>query len=326
MHNKISISTIRRALGLATLLAPLAAGAGGFPAKPVQIVVPFGAGSITDVVARVIAEHMREGLGQPVIVENKPGVGGIVGAANVAKAPADGYTLLLGSNSTNAINQSLFKSLPYDPIKDLVPVSMAGEIPAVMIARADHRANTLQDVVDLAKAAPGRLTFGIGNTTNRVAGEMLQKAGKFEAVIVPYRGEPYGLTDLLGGQVDFMFLNLPVAYPHLQTGKVKAIALTGVRRVSAMPSIPVAGETLAGFSMPDGWLAFFAPAGTPPQIIRRLNEEIVAALDDAEVRKRLEATGGYVVKSSTPDELGERVASDAKRWADLIKAANIPLQ
>jgi len=312
--------------GLAGALCALTAVAEDFPSKPVQIVVPFGAGSITDVVARVVAEHMREGMGQPVIVDNKPGVGGIVGAANVAKAKPDGYTLLLGSNSTNAINQSLYKSLPYDPTKDFMPVSMAGEIPAIMIARSSHIANNIADVIEMSKKEPERFTFGIGNTTNRVAGTILQKEAGFSAVIVPYRGEPFGLTDLLGGQIDFMFLNLPVAYSHMKSGAVKGIALTGSKRVDLVPNVPTIGETVPGFSMPNGWLAFFAPAGTPAAVVDRLNREIVSALQDPDVRSKLEATGGYIVRSSSSQELAGIVSQDAERWAKFIKLADIPLQ
>ena len=297
-----------------------------FPNKPIQIVVPFGAGSITDVVARSVAEKMREGLGQTVIVENKPGVGGIIGAAYVARANPDGYTILLGSNSTNSINQSLFKQLPYSPEKDLIPISLAGEIPAVLVTPGQHQVNNMKELIALARQRPSTLSFGIGNTTNRVAGEMLQKEGKFAGVIVPYRGEPYGMTDLLGRQIDFMFVNLPVAYPHIVSGKIKAIALTGNERVSALPSIPTVSETVPAFSMPNGWLAFFAPAGTDKAVIDRLNHEIVLALKDPAVVKRLEGTGGYIVKSSSPAALGERVSKDAERWGQLIKDAGIALE
>lgn len=297
-----------------------------FPSKPITIIVPFPAGSITDVVARNIAEKMRVSLGQPVIVEAKPSVGGIVGAAHVARATPDGHTILLGSNSTNSINQSLFRHLPYDPGKELIPVSMAGEIPAVMIARADHPANDLKEVIQLAKSKPGQLSVGIGNTTSRVASEMLQKNAGFQWITVPYKGEPLAVNDLLGGQIDYVFLNLPVAYPMLKAGKVKAIALTGADRVEMMPDIPRANETQPDFMMPNGWLAFFAPAGTPRPVVERLNKEVEAALKAPDVIQKLEGTGGYIVRYSSPEELGTRVRHDKERWASLIKTANIPLQ
>ncbi len=314
------------------LLAMLMAGAFNmaqseeYPTRMITIVVPFSAGAISDSVARVVAEKMRLGLGQSVIVENKPSVGGMVGAADVAKAKPDGYRILLSSNSINSINASLFKQLPYNPEKDFAPISMAGEIPAVLISRADLPVSNLRDVINLAKSKPGAISFASGNTTGQIAGEALKSAAGIDLNNVPYKSEPLGMTDVLSGQVDLMFLNLPVAYSQIRAGKIKAIAFTGRDRVAVLPDVQRANETVPSYTMPNGWLAFFAPAGTPKPIIDRLNKEIVSALRHPEVKAKLEATGGYMVDSSTPDELAARVQKDSERWAELIKGAKISQQ
>jgi len=319
MRFKTSIAPF--VLGLA---AALPASAQDYPARSVAIVVPFPAGSISDTLTRVIADKLRPALGQAVVVENKPGVGGILGAAYVAKAKADGYTIMLGSNSTNAINPFLYKSLPYDPAKDFVPIAFAGEIPGVLIARPDLPVKNLADLIKLGKSKG--LTYAYGNTTHLVSGETFKSAADIDLTTVPYKGEPFGLTDIIGGQVDVMSLNLPVAYQMIKAGKVKAIAFTGPRKVSDMPDVPLASETLPAFSMPNGWLAFFAPAGTPNAVIERLNRELVAIMNMPEVKAKIEGTGGYVLYSGTPDELQKRVDQDAKRWGELIKAAKVPPQ
>jgi len=310
-------------LVLAAVL-PASAQAQDYPVRSVTIIVPFPAGFISDTLTRVIAEKLRPALGQAVVVENKPSVGGIVGAAYVAKAEADGYTIMLGWNSTNAINPFLYKSLSCDPAKDFAPIAFADEIPGVLIARPDLPVKNLADIIKLGKSKG--LTYAYGNTTNLVAGETFKNAANIDLTTVPYKGEPFGLTDIIDGHVDMMSLNLPVAYQMIKAGKVKAIALTGPRKVSALPDVPLASETLPAFSMPNGWLAFFAPARTPNAVIERLNKELVAIMNMPDVKAKIEGTGGYVLYSGTPDELQKRVDQDAKRWGELIKAAKVPPQ
>jgi len=295
-----------------------------FPTRTVTIVVPFPAGSISDTVARVIAEELRPALGQAVVVENKPGVGGIVGAASVAKAKADGYTIMLGSNSTNAINPFLYKSLPYDPVNDFAAIAFAGEIPGVLIARPDLAARNIADLIQLGKSKG--LTYAFGNTTHLVSGETFKSAAGIDVIMVPYKGEPLGLNAILGSQVDIMSLNLPVAYQMIKAGKVQAIAFTGPRKISILPDVPLSSETLPAFSMPNGWLAFFAPARTPNAVIERLNRELVAIMNKPEVKARIEGSGGYLLYTGTSEELKKRVEDDTKRWGGLIKAAKVPLQ
>jgi len=320
---------IQRAMmvGLGSLLGVTAvapASAANFPERPINIVVPFPPGSISDITGRVIAARMAELLGQPVVVENKAGAGGIVGAQYVANAKADGYTMLLGSNSTNAINPSIYKTLSYDPSKDFQAISMTGVIPALMVAGKDFPANNVQEVIQFAKKKPGELRIAVGSTTSRVASEVFQIEAGIKAITVPYRGEPPGLTDLLGGQVDMMSLNLPTALPQLKQGSIKAIGLVGANRIDLVPDIPRIGETLSSYMIPTGWNALFVPAGTPDAIVQKLNTAVVTALKDPAVKEKLEATGGYIVTPTTVKELSEWVAKDTKTWADLIEQSGIP--
>jgi tripartite-type tricarboxylate transporter receptor subunit TctC len=317
---------MRMKLVFCVLAATAALSANGqeYPTRTITIVVPFPAGSISDTVARVLADKIRPSLGQSVVIENKPSVGGIVGAQQVARSKPDGYTIMLGSNSTNAINPYLFKKLPYDPTKDFAPITMAGEIPAVLIARPDLPVKNLADVVQLGKTK--RLTYAYGNTTNLIAGETLKSVAAIDLTTVPYKGEPLGMNDLLGGQVDLMSLNLPVAFQMIKSGKVKAVALTGPRKVAELPDLQLSSESLPKFSMPNGWLALFAPAGTPKPVIDRLHKELAAAMSDPEVKAKIEATGGYILYSTTPDQLQARINEDARRWAELIRSANVPAQ
>jgi tripartite-type tricarboxylate transporter receptor subunit TctC len=312
------------ALGLA--LAPAFATA-AFPDKPIQIIVPFSPGAISDTAARLVAAKMQQSLGQAVIVENRPGAAGMIGAAYIAKSAPDGYHILLGSNSTNAINKSLYRSMTYDLETDFAPISMAGEIPSVLIAREGLPVKTLADLLAYGKRKPGTLSFANGNTTGQIAGLILNhQVPGLDMVNVPYKSEPLGINDVLGGQADLMFLNLPVAYPHIKAGKVRALALPGASAVRALPEVPTASQTVPGYTIPNGWLAFFAPAGTPADVVGKLNRAIVAALQSADVAQNLESSGGYIVRSSSPDELGQIVKQDVATWARFIKEADIPLQ
>jgi tripartite-type tricarboxylate transporter receptor subunit TctC len=303
----------------------LAAAAQEFPSRPVTIVTPFPAGSISDVVSRLTAERMQKAIGQPVLVENKPGLNGSVGAAQVAKAKPDGYTVLLGTNGIMFINPLLFKSLPYDP-KDLAPLALAAEVPAVLIARSALEAKTLREAIALAKQKPGALSIASGQATAQVATEALRESAGIQLIGVPYKGEPPGLTDVVGGRIDLMVLNLPVAYPQIKAGTVRALALVGMAKVPALPEIPLAGETLPGFGLPNGWTGFFVPAATPAAVRARLEKEIVAALQAPEFRQRIEASVGTLVSIENAATLEARIRRESEAWAKLIKAAKVDLQ
>jgi tripartite-type tricarboxylate transporter receptor subunit TctC len=294
-----------------------------FPSRPVTIIAPFPAGSISDVVARLAAERMQKSLGQPVVVENRPGLNGAVGAAQVAKAKPDGYTLLLGTNGIMFINPLLFKSLPYEP-KDLAPLALAAEVPAVLIARSGLEAKTLHEAIALAKHKP--LTIASGQATAQVATEALRESAAIQLSGVPYKGEPPGLTDVVGGRVDLMVLNLPIAYPQIKAGTVRALALVGAAKVPALPEIPLAGETLPGFALPNGWTGFFAPTGTPADVRLRLERALLGALQAPEFRQRIEASVGTLVSIENAATLEARIRRESEAWAKLIKAAKVDLQ
>jgi tripartite-type tricarboxylate transporter receptor subunit TctC len=320
---------MKRIVGLfllvATAAAAFAAQAQEFPSRPITIVVPFPAGSISDVVTRIAAERMAKPLGQPVVAENRPGLNGSVGAAQVTRAKPDGYTLLLGTNGIMFINPLLFKSLPYDP-KDLAPLALAAEVPAVLIARSGLEAKTLREAIALAKAKPGALSIASGQATAQVATEALRESAGIQLAGIPYKGEPPGLTDVVGGRVDLMVLNLPIAYPQIKAGTVRALALVGAAKVPAMPEIPLASETVPGLSLPNGWTGFFAPAGTPAAIRARLSKEFLAALDSPEFRQRIEASVGTLVSIENAEVLEARMRRESAAWARLIKAAKVDLQ
>jgi tripartite-type tricarboxylate transporter receptor subunit TctC len=308
---------------LLLFLVAFGAHAQEFPSRPVTIVVPFPAGSISDVVSRLAAERMQKSLGQPVVVENRPGLNGAVGAAQVTKAKPDGYTLLLGTNGIMFINPLLFRSLPYEP-KDLAPLALAAEVPAVLIARSGLEAKTLREAIALAKHKP--LTIASGQATAQVATEALRESAAIQMTGVPYKGEPPGLTDVVGGRVDLMVLNLPIAYPQIKAGTVRALALVGAAKVPALPEIPLAGETLPGFALPNGWTGFFAPTGTPADVRLRLERALLGALQAPEFRQRIEASVGTLVSIENAATLEARIRRESEAWAKLIKAAKVDLQ
>jgi tripartite-type tricarboxylate transporter receptor subunit TctC len=321
---------MRRTFLNALVATALGASAGvlaqAYPSQPVQMIVPFPAGSISDTVARIVSEKLGQRLGQPVLVQNRPGAGATLGSGEVARAKADGHTILFSGNSTLTINPFLYRKVPYDPQMDFQPLTMAGEIPTVLIARKDLGVENMADLIKLAKERPGKFSIAHGSATSNVAIQMLKSVAGIDVASVPYKGEPLGMTDVLGGHVDLMILNLPVAYQHILDGRVKAIALPGNRKVDALPSIPLVSETLAGYTMPNGWLAMWVPGATPAPVAHRLHKELVEILNASDVRARILATGGYLLYTTTPQELQARTDQDAARWARMIKEARIELQ
>lgn len=298
-----------------------------FPERPITIVVPFGPGTITDTAARLVAADMRETLGQPVIIDNKGGAEGRIGAEFVARvAKPDGYTLLVGSNSINATQKSLYKQLPYDPDTAFAPVGLIGDVLAVIVARQDLPVSTLAELVQYGKANPGKLSFAYGNTTGQVSGSSFAQKAGLKMVGVAYKGEPNAITDLMGGQVDLMFANLSVPYPFIKSGKVKALGMPGGARIASLPDVPPANETVSDYLVPAGWIALFAPASTPPEIIATLNAALTKALNVPATREKLESSGGFVVRTTTPQGLKELVQRDSEIWARLLREAGIAPQ
>jgi tripartite-type tricarboxylate transporter receptor subunit TctC len=309
------------ALASAALL-PRAALAEDWPAaKTITYVVPFTPGGSTDIIGRTLAQKLGEALKQSVIVDNKPGQGGGIGASFVAKAPADGYTLMGGTISTHAINASLYKNLSYDPVKDFEPVCLVASLPNVLIISPTLGVGSVAELVALLKKDPSKRIFassGAGTSTH-LAGEMFADMVGVPLTHVPYKGTPPALTDVASGQVPFMFDQMTAALPLAKAGRLKLIAVTTGKRIALAPELPTMVESgVAGFEM-SSWQAVYAPKGTPKAIVQRLNTEIVKALKSPEVHAKLVDQLGMNIVGSTPEELAAHMAREIPRWAELVK-------
>lgn len=318
-----------RSLAFLALLAgsgPMSAIAAGYPEKPISIVVPFSAGSATDKLARLIGEGLSRRLGQAVVVENKAGASGFLGSTQVARAAADGYTLLVTANTTQAGNLALFRKLPYDPVKDFVPLSKLGTTPLAMVIHPSIPADTVEQFIDHARRHPGKVFFGSGSTSARVAGEMLKTAAGIDIANVQYKGNPEAVTDLAGGHIQFMIADAVTTLPLAQTGKVKALAVSTRRPTDLAPGLPTIEQSgrLPGFEIV-GWFAAYAPSGTPANVTAKLTASIHAVLAEPSVRAKLLAAG-IEAETSTPDELATFQAAETAKWKALVTQAGIPLQ
>ena len=306
---------------IATALA-LPAAAQDFPSKNLKFVVPFAAGSATDALARILGEHLSRSLGKPVVVENAPGASGILAAQNVARADADGHTLLITTNTTHGANQSLLKSVPYDAVKDFEPVGKLGTITLALTTHPSVPAKTVAELVAHAKANPGKLTFGAGSSSSRIAGEMLKSLAGLDLTYVPYRSNPQAITDLLGGQIAIVFADISTTLPQVKAGKINGLAVSTSKRSPLAPDLPTMAEAgVAGYDLA-AWFAAFAPAKTPRPVIDKLNQAFTAALNDKTTQERLLAAG-IEPEGSTPDELKAFVPVEIRKWAEIVKAAGI---
>jgi len=305
-----------------SLLLPLVAASQEFPAKGVTFVVPFAAGSATDQLARALGQSVGEQAKHPVVIDNKPGASGFLAAQQVAKAPADGYTVLITTNTTHAANEHLFKSMPYDPVKDFAPVTLLGKGGQIMIVNPAVQAKSVGEFIALAKKQPGKLTFGSGSSSSRIAGELLQQMAGIQILHVPYKSNPLAITDLLGGQIDMMITDTATGLPQVKAGKVRALGVTATRRSPLAPDIPTIDEAgVKGYEM-GYWFAAYVPARTPPAVVKRLHELLVAATKSASAKAFYESTGTETV-TSTPEELGKFQSAESQKWGRIIKAANI---
>jgi len=305
---------------LAILAPHAAAAADAYPAKPVRFVVAFPPGGGTDIIARSIAQKLAERIAQQVVVDNRPGAGGNIGTDMVAKSAPDGYTLLMGSAGPLAINASLFGKMPFDPIKDLAPVTLAASTPNVLVVHPALRAATLKELIALAKARPGEINFASSGhgTPAHLAGELFNLMAGVEMVHVPYKGAAPALADLLGGQVQIMFSTMPPALPHVRDGKLRALAVTSAKRSPAAPELPTVDETaLPGFEA-NTWHGVVVPAGTPGAIVARLNREIVAILHLPDVVERFSSQGAEAL-GSTPEEFAAYIKSETLKWAKVVR-------
>ncbi len=313
----------RAALSLAATLAistPHAAAADAYPAKPIRFVVAFPPGGGTDIIARSIAQKLAERIAQQVVVDNRPGAGGNIGTDIVAKSAPDGYTMLMGSAGPLAINASLFAKMPFDPVRDLAPVTLAASTPNVLVLHPSLKAATVKELIALARARPGEINFASSGhgTPAHLAGELFNSMAGVKMVHVPYKGAAPALADLLGGQVQLMFSTMPPALPHVKDGKLRALAVTSAKRSPAAPELPTVDEiALPGFEA-NTWHGVVVPAGTPETIVARLNREIVAILHLPEVAERLSGQGAEPV-GSTPEEFAAYIRSETVKWAKVVR-------
>ena len=316
---------LRYALGCAIFLAGFAAHSQGFPNKPIRIISPFAAGSSTDLIARLIGQKLTENLGQQVIVDIRPGANGIIGADATAKAAPDGYTIVLASNGTHGINSSLFSKLPYDPMKDFAPITRVGHVAYFLVTNAGSPLNSMKDLVAMAKANPGKHTLSYAASVAQLTGELFKLTVGINMTPVPYKSPVTAFTDLVGGLVDAHFEPIPSALPQVKAGRLKALAVTSAKRSALAPDVPTVAESgYPGFESV-AWVAFYAPAGTPKEIVAKLHAEITRALQTPEVKEKL-AQNGLEVTTSTPEQLGEMVKAEVAKWDKVFKEANLPKQ
>ena len=293
-----------------------------FPSRPVRIVVPFAAGGGVDILTRALAQPLGERLGQQVIVDDKPGAGGNLGVDAVAKAPADGYTLVMATTGTHTINPGLYPKLPFDAERDFKPVTLIASVPNLLVVNPALGVDSAAALVALAKSKPGALSFAsFGNgASNHLSGEMLKSLTGIDVAHVPYKSAPQAVTDLMAGQTAFAFVNTPLALPHVRSGKLKALAVTGAKRSAATPEFPTMQEAgVPGFVV-ESWYGLMAPAGTPDAVIARLHKETLAVLATNEVREFFAKQGADVVTSS-PAEFAAMVRTERARWADVIRTS-----
>lgn len=323
----------RRRLLLASAALPLlptfARAQGAWPTKPVRIVVPFAAGGTTDILARAIAPELQRVFGQPFVVDNKPGAGGNNGAAEVAKSAPDGLTLLMGTVGTHAINPALYPKMPYDHVKDFVPVTLVAGVPNVLVMNPGsaqrYKVETVVDLIRAAKANPGRLNVASsGNGTSiHLSAELFKTLTGTFMLHLPYRGSGPALIDLIAGNVDLMFDNLPSAMPHIKAGKLKALAVTSGQRSTALPELPTiaeAGGALLRNYEASSWFGLLAPAGTPAEIASRLQQETAKALAQPAIKERLQSQGA-IPSGNTPAEFAKLIAAETNKWAQVVKAS-----
>ena len=311
---------------MAALFAPGYGYAQNYPTKPIRMIVPFAPGGTTDVIARIIGQKLSDNLGQQVVIDNRPGANGNIGTEMAAKAPADGYTLVMSFDGTMAINPLVYRNLGFDPQKDLAPVVTVAQVPLLIVVHPSLGVSSIKELVALAKAQPARINYSSAGhgSTGHLTGELLKTRANIEMVHVSYKGGGQALTDLLGGQIHMLVTALPTVEPFLRQGKLKALAFSSAKRVPGLPEVPTIAESgLAGFDV-SSWYGILAPAATPKDIIRRLNSEIVKILAQKDVRDRFTVLGTALV-GDTPEQFASVIKADTVRWANVVKDANIRL-
>ena len=322
-NNRILGHLIKLSVGLLISLGCNLALADSYPSKPIKAIVPFAPGSTTDQIGRAFAAKMTELLGQPIVIENRPGANGLIGADFVAKAPADGYTILIGTNSTNAALKSLVKNLPYNQDTAFTPIGYLGSAPLIITVNNDMPVKSLNGFVSLAKANPGKMTFAYASTSQRVSSEMLASAADIKMTGVPYKSGPNAMTDVIGGQVNMFTADFGVTLPQVQAGKIRGLAVTSLKRSPAIPELPTVNEALGikGYEL-IAFFAVFGPADMPKDAILKLNKVINEAAKSKDVIERFSAMG-FETQPGTPEALGQKIKLETIKWAKAIKEAGI---
>jgi tripartite-type tricarboxylate transporter receptor subunit TctC len=295
-----------------------------WPSKPIRLVVPYPPGGSTDLLGRAVAAKLGDALGQQVIVDNRGGANGTLGSDIVARAAPDGYSFVLGTGATHGLTLFLSKTTPYDPVKDFTAITAAAEVPIVLVVHPSLPAANMKEFIEYGRRNPGKLSFGSSGTgsPHHLAGEMLKYMAGIDMVHVPYKGAGPAVQDLLGGQVPAVFTTLSTALPHIKSGKLRALGMVEAKRQPSAPEIPTIGESLPGYAMPRSWLGFFGPAALPEDITRRMNAEIVKAVQSPDVRAKLEAAGMPVVGTSSED-FARMVKDDIETFRKIVLAAGI---
>lgn len=310
------------AAALCALILPAGQAWAEYPDKPIRFVVPFAAGSATDQLARAIGQAITVDSKATVVVDNKPGANGFIAASDVAKAAPDGYTVLISTNTTHAANEHLFKKLPYDPVKDFTPVTALGRGGQIMVVNPQVPAKTVGEFIALAKKQPGKLSFGSGSSSSRIAGELFQQMAHVELLHVPYKSNPLAITDLLGNQIQMMITDTATGLPQVKSGKLRALGVSGKSRSPLAPDVPTIDEAgVKGYEM-SYWFAAYAPAGTPQPVVAKLNAMMVKAARSDSAANFYQSTGTEVF-TSTPAELAKFQQQESGKWGRIIKAANI---
>jgi tripartite-type tricarboxylate transporter receptor subunit TctC len=293
-----------------------------YPDKQINLIVPFGPGSGTDAISRIVAQHLQAALGQSVVVENKPGANGAIAATQVARAAPDGYTLLMTTNSPHSAAPFLNKSIAYDPVRDFAPITQVGSFTLLLIVNADIPVKSVSELIAYARTNPGKLSFASGNTSGVVAGQTLKFWGKLDMVHVPYKSVPPAMTDLLGGRVSMMFADLTTALPHVRSGKVRALAASRKERSKLFPEVPSLHEAgVTDFEM-DSWAGLLAPAGTPKDIVGRLNAEVRKIIETPEINKKI-GDIGFEAFGNTPDAFATFIKVQLDKWGKMVRDAGI---
>ena len=315
------------ALAVALCAVPAAVMAqGAYPSKAITIVVPFPPGGTTDFLARRVGQHLSTELGQPVVIDNKAGAGGNIGSAFVAKAPADGYTLLMGTVGTHSINGSLYKKMPFDHVKDFAPLSRVASVPNLLVANPAQPFKTVQELVAYAKANPKKVTFGsAGNGSSpHVAGELFNTMTGVDLSHIPYKGSAPALNDLLGNQIAVEFENLPTVIAHVRSGKLRAIAVTTAKRSPSLPDVPTIAEAGVPGYEASSWFGLFAPAATPAPVLAQISAALAKALDNADFKSKVNEQGGVPINES-PAQFAEHIQSETRKWAKVVRESGATL-